>query len=94
MQDYWNDPPEHPEPPECCGEIMDVLDDGSLACPHCGIAIPPPDDIDAPDFGQVDPEEFEPPTECPHGRPFGSCCWCEKAADLAFNSKRERMGKR
>ena len=46
MNDYWNDPPDYPEPPECCGDIMDVTDDGVCACPSCGKRIEPQPDIE------------------------------------------------
>jgi hypothetical protein len=36
MNDYWNDPPEEWEPPECCEEIMEVLEDGTCVCANCG----------------------------------------------------------
>ena len=40
MNDYWNDPPEEWEPPECCGEIMDVDGHGNCICEYCGNYIP------------------------------------------------------
>jgi hypothetical protein len=46
MNDYWNDPPEYPEPPECCGDIMDVTDDGACVCPKCKKRIEPQQDPD------------------------------------------------
>jgi hypothetical protein len=43
MQDYWNDPPEYPEVPECCGEEMEA--DGKLCrCFICGKVIEDPPD--------------------------------------------------
>jgi len=39
MKDYWNDPPEEPEPPFCnkCGEYMDIAESWLTAkCPVCG----------------------------------------------------------
>jgi len=42
MNDYWNDPPEQPEPPQCCDEIMDVDDKGACVCSKCGKRIEPP----------------------------------------------------
>ena len=44
MNDYWNDPPETEEPPECCGEMMEVYDDGSCKCQTCGATVDPPVD--------------------------------------------------
>jgi hypothetical protein len=46
MNDYWNDPPEDHEPPECCDEIMDVDDNGRAICSICGKIIEPPPDIE------------------------------------------------
>jgi hypothetical protein len=46
MNDYWNDPPDYPEPPECCGDIMDVTDDGVCVCCACGKRIEPQPDIE------------------------------------------------
>ena len=46
MHDYWNDPPEQDEPPECCGEMMEVYDDGSCKCLTCGATVDPPVDIE------------------------------------------------
>ena len=43
------DPPDHPEPPECCGDYMSVYEDGSCKCPTCGG--PPAWD---PDFNTAD----------------------------------------
>jgi hypothetical protein len=45
MNDYWNDPPEQPEPPECCDEIMDVDDKGACICSKCGKRIEPPAEV-------------------------------------------------
>lgn len=36
MNDYWNDPPEQTEPPECCGEITSPMRDGGSRCVECG----------------------------------------------------------
>ena len=94
MNDYWNDPPDHPEPPECCGDIMDVPEDGACLCPKCGKRIEPQQDIepisDVPeeDFGNI-PE----PETCPHGNAFGDCDACDHAGDIAFDSAREQRFK-
>jgi hypothetical protein len=42
----WDEPPEMPEPPECCGDFMDVLDDGIAHCPECGRKVEPVPDIE------------------------------------------------
>lgn len=54
MNDYWNDPQEYPEPPECCDEIMDVDDKGACVCSKCGKRIEPPADIDPTSFADVE----------------------------------------
>ena len=36
MNDYWNDPPETEEGPECCGDEMVVFPDAVTVCEHCG----------------------------------------------------------
>ena len=45
MNDYWNDPPEEYEPPECCGEPMDIDPrTGACSCAKCGKRIEPKQD--------------------------------------------------
>ena len=39
MNDYWNDPPEQDEVPECCDNVMDVDDHGNCKCNTCGKTI-------------------------------------------------------
>jgi hypothetical protein len=46
MPMHRDDPPDYPEPPECCGDIMDVDDNGNAICPECGKVIEPPPDIE------------------------------------------------
>jgi len=59
MNDYWNDPPEYPEPPECCGDIMDVTDDGACVCPKCKKRIEPQQDPDPRAFADVElPDDY------------------------------------
>lgn len=50
MQDYWNDPPEVPEIPECCDEVMEVDEHGNCRCMTCGKVILAPPDIEPFDF--------------------------------------------
>jgi hypothetical protein len=54
MNDYWNDPPEQPELPECCDEIMDVDEKGACVCSKCGKRIEPPAEIDPSAFADVE----------------------------------------
>lgn len=88
MTDYWNDPPEEPEVPECCDTEMEVLVDGTCVCGVCKHRIEP----------QPDPEPMpEPMLEdcvpvagpCPHGN-LGPCSKCDYLADLAFDAAREQ----
>ena len=44
MNDYWNDPPDEAEPPECYGDIMDVEESGACVCPKCKKRIEPQSD--------------------------------------------------
>lgn len=90
MQDYWNDPPETPEPPECCDEIMDVQPDGSVVCSKCGRRIEP--EAHKPD-AEIPQEQItrdpEPDGTCPHGKK-GQCDACDHASDLAHDAAREQ----
>jgi len=59
MNDSWNDPPEYPEVPECCGDTMDVTDDGVCICQTCGRRIEPQPDPDPALFADVElPDDF------------------------------------
>jgi len=55
MNDYWNDPPEEPEMPECCDEVMMLKDNGDCVCETCGKVIlrqpdiEPTPDVELPD---------------------------------------------
>lgn len=46
MNDYWNDPPEADEIPECCDEVMTVDAQGDCLCGVCGKTILRPPDIE------------------------------------------------
>jgi hypothetical protein len=47
MNDYWNDPPDDHEPPECCGEYMNACEDTGIAtCATCEQRIEPEPDIE------------------------------------------------
>jgi hypothetical protein len=57
MNDYWNDPPEYPEVPECCEQEMDVDDQGNCRCAICGKTIecqPDPEPPEMPEFNWED----------------------------------------
>jgi hypothetical protein len=92
MIDYWNDPPEPDEPPECCGEPMDEFYGGiMLKCAHCDKQI-----IIEPEVYEPEPEipdyvpELPEVGECPHGRKDGDCNACDIASDLVYDAARER----
>jgi len=94
MNDYWNDPPEEPEIPECCDLEMTVDNDGNCKCSVCNATIEA-----QPDIGPLDdptepwpPKGEKPPEseECPHGKKWGDCGACDHAGDLAFDAARER----
>lgn len=88
MTDYWNDPPEEPEVPECCGQEMFVVDDGVLWCGVCKHLIEPPvDPVPPPNLVLVDDVPVD--VICPHGN-TESCDKCEYLADLAFDAAREQ----
>lgn len=85
----YDDPPDYPEPPECCDDLMDVLDDGSLHCPRCGKTIAPA------------PDDFPDPGPDDDGLPLEACfdpCLPDPPRtnrqefdeDLAFDAARER----
>lgn len=89
MNDYWNDPPEVPEPPECCGYLMTAREDGSLVCENCSRVIEPTPDIEPPELEEAR-EELPPADECPHGKQFGDCGECDYRGDIEYDAARER----
>lgn len=51
MTDYWNDPPDDYELPECCGVEMDVNESTGVAtCATCQKCIEPEPEIEPIDF--------------------------------------------
>ena len=93
MNDYWNDPPDYPESPECCEEEMEVNDDGDCKCLKCGAVIEVQWDIEPPsEPSELWPPENEAPPEsekCPHGNDWGDCGACDHLSDIAYDSYRE-----
>ena len=92
MSEYWNNPPEPIEPPDCCGEPMEEFDGGLLLrCAHCGREI-----LVEPDVGDPEPEipdyisELPESSICPHGNKHGDCNACDVVGDLAYDAARER----
>lgn len=91
MIEYWLDPPEcYIEPPECCGDYMDVHDDGSAECKKCGKRIEPEPDV-APPESILDelPEDDQEIKTCAHGKE-GDCDACDAMSDFLFDAKREQ----
>lgn len=89
MNDYWNEPPDMPEPPECCGDFMDIMDDGTAVCPECGHKVEPMPDIE-PVLNDLPEEQMTiDPDWCRHGTEHGECHHCEHLADIAFDAARE-----
>lgn len=91
--DWYLDPPESPEPPECCGDEMECFKDGVCLCSHCGLRI----DTCVPDWDpgpepivELPDDFYEGPEHCPHGKPWGDCDACDHLSDLAYDAARER----
>lgn len=84
-----DDPPDEPEPSECCGEIMTV-DGNLLVCEVCRRREeivyedwdpgPEPEEIDF---------DIERPARCPHGKEWGQCDACDFLGDIAYDAARE-----
>lgn len=96
MTDYWNDPPEAPEVPECCEQEMEVLDDGTLVCGVCKHRIDVPwepqfDSDPLPELSCDDEPRNAGP--CRHGN-IGPCDQCDYLADIAYDTAREQRMRR
>lgn len=103
MNDYWNDPPESPDPPACpndkpssgCPGSGEYLYDGAtghvFSCDTCGYQWVVPFSSDQepppPDKDVIEPAPV--PEFCPHGKAWGSCDACDHAADIAYDAQRE-----
>lgn len=98
MNDYWNDPPEGPEPPTCpydqCVGSGEYLYDGKtgqvFSCDTCGyqwvIPFQPVEEIPQ-DEEPVQPEE-ESARPCAHGV-TGPCDACDRLSDFLYDANRE-----
>lgn len=87
---HRDDPPDCTEVPECCDEMMDVMEDGSCVCTLCGKTIDPdfdqyPESI----FEQYEPEHYTLDC-CKHGNEWGDCDKCDHESDQAYDAERER----
>ena len=93
MQDYWNDPPEEMEPPECCGEMMTV-DGNVLRCEVClrceEIVYDDPEPVPEPPLEELPDDDCPGPPLCPHGNEWTSCDHCDFLSDIAYDASRER----
>ncbi len=101
MTDYWNDPPDHPEPPSCpndkpeCAGSGECLYDGKtgmvFSCDVCGYqwVIPFPADPEPERDYELPQREPIRNTVCPHGR-TETCDACDHLSDLAYDATRER----
>ena len=99
MSSYF-DPPETHEPPECCGDPMNVPDDGTCVCETCGETVEVKPDIEPVlDFCSTCQTDYpckceamtpETPENCPHGNAWGECDQCDHEGDLAYDAARER----
>jgi hypothetical protein len=101
MQDYWNDPPEEYEPPECCDSYMGCTPEGVLFCEQCGKRIEPdPGDMCSVLEAEMElyweEEEryhsraFEEHSKCPHGNEWHDCSHCDFLSDIAYTASKER----
>lgn len=105
MQDYWNDPPEYPEPPDCpyCedGYAWDEAPNAPAGkigwvCAACGkiwyedIPNDYSDDDVAMMMEEPIPDEKPPQQEkCPHGNEWGECSHCDYLSDIAYDAALE-----
>ena len=84
----WDDPPEDFEPPECCGEFMDV-DGRALVCATCGNRQEmPPDPREARDMAME--AKWEEEQERRLFEDDEATDYDYEADDLAFDAARER----
>lgn len=90
MNDYWNDPPDGPEWPECCDQEMEIDEAGNCACKVCGSRIDAPVEPELePDLPDPDIQPPEPDPICPHGNERHECDHCAYLSDLAYDAARE-----
>lgn len=98
MNDYWNDPPEGPEPPACpddhCDGSGEYLYDGKTgqiySCDKCGfqwVISFEPDQEPTPEEPVALDEDPE-PKPCPHGN-IGECDSCDRLSDFLYDANRE-----
>jgi hypothetical protein len=100
MNDYWNDPPDYPDPPACpndkeiCDGSGEYLYDGKtgmvFSCDRCAYQWVIPFEVDPEPPPDLEiPDEDPPPRVCPHGK-TESCDACDYLSDIAYDSDRER----
>jgi hypothetical protein len=105
MNDYWNDPPDYPDPPECCGQEMETNDKtGGVICRICQRSIDPEPEVEplglTEDVGIANTcRTCGAVTDCVYCSNAcapacahgskGSCDHCDYLSDLAFDAARE-----
>ena len=104
MNDYWNDPPESPDPPRCpnhvkgCDGDGEYLHDGETGCvfrcSECGHQwVEPypqePQEDPIPEQWLSKPDDLY-EKACPHGDKTGLCEACMFESDLQYDASRER----
>lgn len=104
VRDYWNDPPENPEPPQCpntvaenksrCEGSGEYLYDGKtgmvFSCDTCGYQWVLPFPVDPEPEPEIEIPDDEPePRPCPHGK-LDQCDACDYLGDIAYDTDRER----
>lgn len=96
MNDYWNDPPEFEEAPECCGEMMELGKETDFVCSVCGKTLyETPDEPDPAAWEDVQPwEGLEYDSEmCRHGNEWNARNACAYESDIAYDAMRERRSR-
>ena len=93
--DWYLDPPEEPDIPECCDDEMECFEDGVCLCSQCGLRLAPAPEWDpGPGSNWELPDDFEAgfegPEKCPHNNEWGSCDHCDYLSDLAYDAAREK----
>jgi hypothetical protein len=89
-----DDPPDEPEPPECCGEPMEFTSGSPAGCVvTCQVCLRS-EEIVYTDYPEpaTDPVEelpadfYKGPPMCPHGSPWEACDTCDYLGDLAYDA--------
>ena len=92
MNDWYLDPPNEPEVPECCGDETVLFPDGVCVCEHCGLRYAPvPDPYDG-----YEPPDVELPEHgccaCGTPTPYVYCDKCAETVKCAHGNKPGECG--